>query len=89
MKGNRGYEDYGGATGWTGQPCIHTRVRLRDEVLTVQDRHLKEVVGNGEMEHQAAMRDMKVWWKDPIKSASRYRQATCDGCRPSRRSSRP
>jgi len=62
-----------------GGPCNRQlRGTTADEVIKAQDRHLKEMVGNGDTAHEAALRDMKGRWKNPIKGMGWYRQVKRD-----------
>ena len=58
-----------------GGPCDmpHTAATA-DEVIKAHDRHLKEVVGNGDKAHEAALKDMKGRWKHPLKAMGWYQQ---------------
>ena len=49
-----------------------------NEVIKAQDRHLREMVANGDTEHETALKDMKGRWKNPIKGLGWYRQAKLD-----------
>ena len=48
------------------------------EVIKAQDRHLKEMVANGDTEHKAVMKDIKGRRKNPKKGMGWYRQAKRD-----------
>jgi hypothetical protein len=62
-----------------GGPCDSPHQgTTADEVVKAQDRHLKEMVTNGDTEHEAALKDMKGRWKNPIKGMGWYRQAKRD-----------
>ena len=45
-----------------------------DEVIQAQDKHLKEIVAGGDTDHEAALKDMKGRWKNPIKGMGWYKQ---------------
>ena len=49
-----------------------------DEVIQAQDKHLKEIVASGDTDHQAALKDMKGRWKNPIKGMGWYKQTKRD-----------
>ena len=62
-----------------GAPCnAPHQGTTAGEVIKAQDRHLEEVVANGDTEHEAAMTDMKGRWKYPIRGMGWYRQAERD-----------
>ena len=57
-----------------GGACdLALRGETADEVIQAQDKHLKEVVKNGDEAHRAALNDMKGRWKNPIKGMGWYR----------------
>lgn len=49
-----------------------------DDVIKAQDRHLNEMVQDGDSAHQPAQKDMKGRWKHPIAGMGWYRQAKRD-----------
>jgi predicted small metal-binding protein len=49
-----------------------------DEVIQAQDKHLKDIVAGGDTDHQAALKDMKSRWKNPIKGMGWYKQTKRD-----------
>ncbi|MDH5422364.1 MAG: hypothetical protein OEY55_11225 [Acidimicrobiia bacterium] len=49
-----------------------------DEVIQAQDKHLKEIVAGGDTDHEAALKDMKGRWKNPIKGVGWYKQTKRD-----------
>lgn len=49
-----------------------------DEVIQLQDQHLKDVVAGGDTAHAAALDAMKGRWKHPIKGMSWYRNVKRD-----------
>lgn len=58
-----------------GGPCdLPLRGNTADEVIKAQDRHLKEVVANGDQAHQAALKEMKGRWKRPLSGMGWYRK---------------
>ena len=44
-----------------------------DAVIKAQDRHLSEVVADGDDAHTGALKEMKGRWKRPISGMSWYR----------------
>ena len=44
-----------------------------DEVIQLQDKHLKDVVAGGDEAHKDALAQMKGRWKHPIKGMGWYR----------------
>jgi predicted small metal-binding protein len=49
-----------------------------DEVIKLQDKHLNEIVSNGDTAHQDALKEMKGRWKHPIKGMGWYKKAKSD-----------
>jgi len=49
-----------------------------DEVIKAQDRHLKEMVANGDTAHEQALKEMKARWKNPIKGMGWYKKSRRD-----------
>ncbi len=49
-----------------------------DEVIKAQDRHLKEVVANGDTAHQGALKAMQGRWKNPIGGMGWYMRTKKD-----------
>ena len=49
-----------------------------DEVIKAQDKHLNEVVTNGDEAHQGALKEMKGRWKHPIAGMGWYKKAKSD-----------
>lgn len=49
-----------------------------DEIIKAQDRHLKEIVAAGDIEHESALKEMKGRWKRPIAGMGWYRQVKRD-----------
>jgi hypothetical protein len=49
-----------------------------DDVIKSQDRHLRERVADGDATHEAALKEMKGRWKNPLKGMGWYRQAKKD-----------
>jgi predicted small metal-binding protein len=62
-----------------GGPCDTAhRGETADEVIKAQDRHLKEVVAQGDSVHEQALKEMKGRWKHPISGMGWYRKAKRD-----------
>jgi hypothetical protein len=62
-----------------GGPCdLGHQGETADDVIKAQDRHLNEVVAQGDTIHQDALKDMKGRWKHPVKNMGWYRQAKSD-----------
>jgi predicted small metal-binding protein len=58
-----------------GGPCeFEHRGATADEVIKAQDRHLNEMVENGDTTHEDALKAMKGRWKRPISGMGWYRQ---------------
>lgn len=49
-----------------------------NEVIKAQDKHLNDVVAEGDLAHKDALDDMKGRWKHPIAGMGWYRQAKRD-----------
>ena len=57
-----------------GGPCdLALRGNTADEVIKLQDKHLKEIVAGGDDAHQEALKAMKGRWKHPISGMGWYR----------------
>ena len=57
-----------------GGPCdLELRGNTADEVIKLQDKHLKEIVAGGDEAHKDALKDMKGRWKRPISGMGWYR----------------
>lgn len=62
-----------------GGPCEHAHAGSdANEIITAQDRHLREMVAAGSTEHEPACRDMKGRWRRPISGLKWYRQVQRD-----------
>jgi hypothetical protein len=57
-----------------GGPCdaVH-QGNTADEIIKAQDRHLKEVVANGDVTHETAFKEMKGRWRKPLAGMGWYR----------------
>jgi predicted small metal-binding protein len=57
-----------------GGACeLPLRANTADEVIKLQDKHLKEIVAAGDEAHQSALKEMKGRWKHPISGMGWYR----------------
>ncbi|MGC2173882.1 MAG: hypothetical protein WA614_00310 [Acidimicrobiales bacterium] len=45
-----------------------------DEIIKAQDRHLKDVVAAGDHIHEAALKEMKGRWKNPLGGMGWYKK---------------
>jgi predicted small metal-binding protein len=62
-----------------GGPCDYPHHGdTADEVIKAQDRHLREMVAEGDRTHESALADMKGRWKHPIANMGWYKQAKRD-----------
>jgi predicted small metal-binding protein len=62
-----------------GGPCeLALHGNTADEVIKLQDKHLREIVANGDDAHQGALKEMKGRWKRPIAGMGWYRKAKRD-----------
>jgi hypothetical protein len=62
-----------------GGPCDAAHQgESADDVIKAQDRHLKEMVAQGDATHEDAQKAMKGRWKNPVKGMGWYRQAKRD-----------
>ncbi len=62
-----------------GGPCdLEFRGDTADEVINLQDEHLKAAVADGDAAHEPALKDMKGRWKRPISGMKWYKTATRD-----------
>ena len=44
-----------------------------DDVINLQDQHLKKIVAAGDTAHDPALKDMKGRWRHPIKGMGWYK----------------
>jgi hypothetical protein len=59
-----------------GGPCdLPHRGSSADEVIKAQDRHLKDMVANGDASHDDAAAAMQRRWKRPVSGMKWYRTA--------------
>ena len=62
-----------------GGPCDHVhRGDDANEVIKAQDRHLRDAVAAGQVDHEPALKDMKGRWRRPVSGLKWYRQAQRD-----------
>ena len=62
-----------------GGPCDAAHQgESADDIIKAQDRHLKEMVAQGDATHEDAQKAMKGRWKNPVKGMGWYRQAKRD-----------
>ena len=62
-----------------GGPCdLALHGDTADQVIKAQDKHLKEMVANGDETHRAARESMKGRWKNPIAGMGWYRSVKRD-----------
>jgi predicted small metal-binding protein len=62
-----------------GGPCdLALRGASADEVIKLQDKHLRSVVADGDESHKDALAQMKGRWKHPIKGMGWYRDVKRD-----------
>ncbi len=62
-----------------GGPCdLAHHGTSADEVIKAQDRHLKDVVAQGDVAHELALKEMRGRWKNPIAGMGWYKKAKRD-----------
>jgi predicted secreted protein len=62
-----------------GGPCdFANHGETADAVIKSQDSHLKQMVASGDASHEAAAKEMKGRWKNPIAGMGWYRRAKRD-----------
>jgi hypothetical protein len=62
-----------------GGPCdVAFHGKTADEVIKAQDRHLREVVAQGDDSHRQALKEMKGRWKHPLRGMGWYRKTKKD-----------
>jgi predicted small metal-binding protein len=58
-----------------GGPCdFPLRGTTANEVIKAQDKHLKDMVAEGDATHQSALREMQGRWKNPLAGMGWYRK---------------
>ncbi len=56
-----------------GGPCdVAFHGDTADEVIKVEDKHLREMVARGDETHKSALKMMQGRWKNPIKGMGWY-----------------
>ena len=62
-----------------GGPCDHQLPgEDANEVIQLQDAHLKQAVADGDHAHEGALKDMKSRWRRPVSGMGWYRQVKKD-----------
>lgn len=62
-----------------GGPCgMEHRGESADDVIQLQDQHLKDAVAAGDEAHAPAAKDMKRRWRRPVSGLKWYNQAKRD-----------
>jgi predicted small metal-binding protein len=62
-----------------GGPCdFQLNGNTADEVIKIQDKHLREIVAEGDEEHKDALKEMKDRWKHPLAGMGWYRKIKRD-----------
>ncbi len=62
-----------------GGPCDHVlQAENANDVIKLQDQHLREAVGAGDDTHSKALAEMKGRWKHPVAGMGWYRKAKRD-----------
>ena len=62
-----------------GGPCdVVLQGATADEVIKLQDKHLKEMVSGGDDTHSKALKEMKGRWKHPLSGMAWYKNAKRD-----------
>jgi len=57
-----------------GGPCdFPLHGNTADEVIKLQDKHLKDMVTGGDVAHDGALKEMKGRWKRPLSGMGWYR----------------
>lgn len=62
-----------------GGPCnLPLQGTTADDMIKAQDAHLKQMVGNSDHAHEAALAGMKGRWRHPISGMGWYRKVKRD-----------
>lgn len=62
-----------------GGPCdLPLRGDSADQIIKLQDAHLKEAVAGGDEAHRSAREAMKGRWRHPVSGMAWYRNAKRD-----------
>ena len=65
--------------GQLGGPCeLVLRGETANDVIKMQDSHLKEMVAAGDTAHEPALSDMQGRWKKPLSGMAWYRKVKRD-----------
>jgi hypothetical protein len=65
--------------GQLGGPCdVAHHGDDANEIIKLQDKHLREAVAAGNTDHEPALRVMKGRWKRPVSGLKWYRQVQRD-----------
>ena len=60
-----------------GGPCdLELRGATADEVIKLQDRHLREAAAGGDAAHAPAHEQMKARWRHPVRAMGWYGATT-------------
>jgi hypothetical protein len=62
-----------------GGPCDQPHQgNTANDVIKAQDKHLRQMVDQGNVAHEPALSEMKGRWKNPLAGMGWYRQAKRD-----------
>jgi predicted small metal-binding protein len=62
-----------------GGPCdLELQGNSADEVIKLQDAHLKQMMAAGDEAHKSASKAMKGRWRHPLSGMAWYKQAKLD-----------
>jgi hypothetical protein len=62
-----------------GGPCdLSLQGNTADEIIKMQDAHLKQIAASGDDSHTGALKEMKGRWKNPISGMGWYRKTKRD-----------
>jgi hypothetical protein len=62
-----------------GGPCdLQLHGNTADEIIKAEDKHLKEIVADGDESHKIALAAMKGRWKHPVSGLGWYRKTRRD-----------
>lgn len=58
-----------------GGPCEFVlRGNTADEIIKLQDKHLREAVAGNDFAHEPALKEMKSRWRRPLSGIAWYRE---------------
>lgn len=58
-----------------GGPCeFLLRGNTADQVIKLQDKHLKEAVAGSDIAHEPALKEMKSRWRRPLSGMAWYKE---------------